>query len=70
MIRSRLMVSPTSWRVAGSWRQEPDGRPGHRCLDDLDVDGGEHRVEGGGELAVAVADQEPDAPVGVVEVHE
>jgi hypothetical protein len=41
----------------------------HRCLDDLDVDGGEHGVEGG-ELAVAVADQEPDASVGVVEVHE
>ena len=34
------------------------------------VDGGDHGVEGGGELAVAVADQEPEAPVGVVEVHE
>jgi hypothetical protein len=28
----------------------------HRRLEDLDVDGGEHGVEGGGELAVAVAD--------------
>ena len=36
----------------------------------LDVDGGEDGVEGGGELAVAVADEEPEAPVGVVEVHE
>ena len=45
-------------------------RCAHRRLDDLDVDGGEHGVEGGGELAVAVADQEPEAPVGVVEVHE
>jgi hypothetical protein len=45
-------------------------RCAHRRLDDLDVDGGEHGVEGGGELAVTVADQEPEAPVGVVEVHE
>ena len=42
----------------------------HGRRDDLDVDGGEHGVEGGGELAVAVADQEPEAPVDVVEVHE
>jgi len=37
------------------------------CLDDLDVGGGEHPVEGSGECAVAVA--EPEASVGVVEVH-
>ena len=36
----------------------------------LDVDGGEDGVEGGGELGVAVADQEPEASTGVVEVHE
>ena len=42
----------------------------HRCLDDLDVDGGEDGVEGGGELGVAVADEEQKAAVGVVEVHE
>ena len=36
----------------------------HRRLDDLDVDGGEHGVEGGSELGVAVADQEPEASVG------
>jgi hypothetical protein len=41
-----------------------------RCLEDLDVDGGEYGVEGGSELAVAVADEEPEASVGVVEVHE
>jgi hypothetical protein len=41
----------------------------HRSLDDPDVDGGEDRVEGGGELGVAVADQEPEASTGVVEVH-
>ena len=35
-----------------------------------DVDGGEHGVEGGGELGVAVPDEEPEAPAGVVEVHE
>jgi hypothetical protein len=42
----------------------------HWCLDDADVDGGEHGVEGGGELGVAVPDEEPEAPAGVVEVHE
>ena len=38
-------------------------RCAHRRLDDLDDDGG-------GELVVVVADQEPERPVGVVEVHE
>ena len=42
----------------------------HRRLDDLDVDGGEDGVEGGGELGVAVADEEPESSTGVVEVHE
>ena len=41
-----------------------------RCLDDLDVDRGEYGVEGGGELAVAVADEEPEASLSVVKVHE
>jgi hypothetical protein len=45
-------------------------RCAHRRLEDLDVDSGEHGVEGGGELAVAVADEESEVPVGVVEVHE
>ena len=42
----------------------------HRRLDDADVDGGEHRVERGGELGVAIANQEPDAAAGVVEIHD
>ena len=42
----------------------------HRRLDDPDVDGGEDGVEGGGELGVAVADEEPDSSTGVVEVHK
>jgi hypothetical protein len=46
---------------------------GPRCparrSDDSDVDGGKHRVEGGGELDVAVPDEESEAPTGVVEVH-
>ena len=42
----------------------PDGR-----LDDPDVDGGEHRVERGGELGVAVPDEKPKTLSGVVEVH-
>ena len=33
-------------------------RCAYRSLDDLDLDGGEHGVEGRGELAVAVADEE------------
>jgi hypothetical protein len=42
----------------------------HRRLDDPDVDGGEDGVDSGGEPAVAVADEEPDAAVGVIEVHQ
>ena len=34
-----------------------------------DVDGGEDGVEGGGELGVAIADEEPEPLAGVVEVH-
>jgi hypothetical protein len=34
----------------------------HRCLDHLDTFGGEHLVEAGGELRVAVSDQEPERP--------
>jgi hypothetical protein len=40
----------------------------HRRLDDPDVDGGEYSVEGGSELGVAVSDEEPEPPSGVVEV--
>ena len=39
-------------------------------LDDPDIDRGEHGIEGGGELGVAVEDEEPEAPIGLVEVHE
>jgi hypothetical protein len=38
-----------------AWR--PDG-----CLDHLDAFGGEHLVEAGGELRVAVSDQGPERP--------
>jgi hypothetical protein len=43
-----------------------------RRLDDRDVGGFEYGVDGveGGELAVTVADEEPEVSVGVVEVHE
>ena len=41
-----------------------------RRRDDPDVDGGEDGVEGGGEFAVAVADEESEVPVCVVEVDE
>jgi hypothetical protein len=49
-----------SWRTL---RNKPfrvavcPGCPG-RDLDDVDALGGEHGIEGGGELAVAVADEE------------
>ena len=39
----------------------------HRRLDNPDIDRGEHSIEGGGELGVAVADEEPEAPIGLVE---
>ena len=42
----------------------------HRRPDDADVDCGEDGVEGSGERGVAVADEEPKATPGVVEVHE
>jgi len=37
-------------------------RRSHRCLDHLYAFGGEHVVEAGGELGVAVSDQEPERP--------
>jgi hypothetical protein len=42
----------------------------HRRLDDPDVDTGEDGVEGGGEPAVAVADEESEAAVSVIEVYQ
>jgi len=36
--------------------------------DGLDADGGEHGVEAGGELGVAVAYEEPEAPTGLLEL--
>jgi hypothetical protein len=41
----------------------------HRSLDNADVEGGEDGVGGGGELGVAVPDEEPEATTGVVEIH-
>jgi hypothetical protein len=42
----------------------------HRCLNDADVERGEHGVEGCGELGVTVPDEKPEAAAGVLEVHE
>ena len=42
----------------------------HRCLDDPDVERGEHGVEGCGELGVAVPDEKPEAAAGVLEIHD
>ena len=38
--------------------------------DDGDVGTGEHVVKGGGELAVSVADQEPEPVGALTEVHQ
>ena len=43
-------------------RDRVRARRSHRCLDHLDAFGGEHLVEAGGELRVAVVDQEPERP--------
>jgi hypothetical protein len=42
----------------------------HWCAEDGDVGAGEDRVEGGGELAVPIADQVPELLGVVAEVHE
>ena len=43
-------------------RDRVRSRRSHRCLDHLDAFRGEHLVEAGGELRVAVSDQEPERP--------
>ena len=43
-------------------------RRSHRCLDHLYAFGGEHLVEAGGELRVAVSDQEPERPTLLGEI--
>jgi hypothetical protein len=40
------------------------------CADDPGVGAGEHRVEGGGEPAVPIADQEPKLLGALAEFHE
>jgi len=53
-----------------AFRNGVRSRRPHRSAEDADVGAGERRVEGGGELAVPIADQEPK-PAGVVaEVHQ
>ena len=44
-----------------AFRDRVGARRLDRRPDDLDVDGGEYGVEASGELAVAVADEEPEA---------
>ncbi len=43
-------------------RDRVRARRSHRCLDHLDAFGGEHLVKAGGELGVAISDQEPERP--------
>jgi len=42
----------------------------YRGADDADVGAGEHSIERGGELAVPVADQEPEPVGAIAEVHQ
>ena len=45
-------------------------RRSHRRLDDSNVNCREDGVEGGGELGVAIADQEPATSTGILEIHD
>jgi hypothetical protein len=42
----------------------------HRCLDHFDVGCGEYGVEGAGELAVTVPDEEAEPGDTVTEIHQ
>jgi hypothetical protein len=57
-------------RADEAFRDRVRARRSNRAADDPNVGAGEYSVEGGGELGIAIADQEPE-PVGVVaKVHE
>ena len=45
-------------------------RCAHRRPDDADIDRGEDGVEPGGELGIAIPEEEPKATTGVAKVHE
>jgi hypothetical protein len=53
-----------------AFRDRVRARRPYRGADDADVGAGEDGVEGGGELAVPVADQEPKPVGAVAEIHE
>jgi hypothetical protein len=53
-----------------AFRDRVCARRSYRGADDADVGAREHGVECGGELAVPVADQEPEPSEVVAEVHE
>jgi hypothetical protein len=50
------------------FRDRVRSRRSHRCLDHLDTFGGEHLVEAGGELCVAVPDEELKGPTLLGEI--
>jgi hypothetical protein len=47
----------------GPWRPDRGG-------EDVDVGAGEDRVDGGGELGVAIPDQDSEAAARILEIHE
>jgi hypothetical protein len=57
-------------RADEALRDRVRARCPHRGADDADVDAGEDGVEGSGELAVPVADQEPELLGAVAEVDQ
>jgi hypothetical protein len=59
-----------SQRADEPFRDRVRSRCPDRGADDANVGTGEHRVEGGGELAVPVADQETELLGAVAEVHQ
>jgi hypothetical protein len=69
MIR-RLVEAFAAQRADPAFRDCIRARCSNWCADDAYVGATEHRVEGGGDLAVAVADQEPILGGVVAQVHE
>jgi hypothetical protein len=68
------LIVPTPKRLTADGADEPfrdrvDPRRPHRRLGDRHPGRGEHRVEGLGEPGVTVADQEPEGPAGISQVH-
>ena len=65
-----LIEAFTAQTPDAPFRDRVRSRCPHWGADDADVRAGEDRVEGGGELAVPVADQKPEPRSVITQVHE